>query len=270
MKKISTKKILVIVLWIIGLSGLFVSLAFVSKKDKKIISKNITINIVNTEENNFIDETDIKNYLIESNSLSLNKTKENINVYQIEKNLNTHPAIENSEVSTDVNGDVNIKVKQRTPIVRIYNLNEDSYYLDDKAELMPLSENYTARVLVANGYIADQYINLYLFTINDLNKFENLKSASLLDDIFVMANYITKDSVLNNLIHQIYITKEKEIELFPSIGNHKIIFGEAVDLEEKFNKLKTFYKEGLNKTNRWNHYSTLNIKYKNQVVCTKK
>jgi cell division protein FtsQ len=48
------------------------------------------------------------------------------------------------------------------------------------------------------------------------------------------------------------------------------VFGEAKDFEEKFEKLKTFYTEGLNKTDGWNKYSTINIKYKNQVVCTKK
>jgi hypothetical protein len=31
-----------------------------------------------------------------------------------------------------------------------------------------------------------------------------------------------------------------------------------------------FYTEGLNKTDGWNKYSIINIKYKNQVVCTKK
>jgi cell division protein FtsQ len=48
------------------------------------------------------------------------------------------------------------------------------------------------------------------------------------------------------------------------------VFGDAKDFEEKFEKLKTFYTEGLNKTDGWNKYSTINIKYKNQVVCTKK
>ena len=91
-----------------------------------------------------------------------------------------------------------------------------------------------------------------------------------MDDIYNISAFITKDSVLASLIHQINITAEKEIELYPSIGNHKIIFGEATDFEEKFNKLKLFYTEGLNKTDGWNKYSTINIKYKNQVVCTKK
>jgi cell division protein FtsQ len=32
--------------------------------------------------------------------------------------------------------------------------------------------------------------------------------------------------------------------------------------------LMTFYKEGLNKVG-WNAYLTINLKYKNQIVCTK-
>jgi cell division protein FtsQ len=270
MKKISTSKIITLVLWIIGLSGLFTSLAFVNAKDKKIVSEVISIQILNSDENSFIDESDVVNYLSESNNLSVNKTKELISVYQIEKILNTHPAIETSEVSKDINGDVKIKINQRKPIVRIYNINGESYYIDTKAEIMPLSTNYTARVLVANGYIVEPFINRYELNINDINKHETLKEASCLDDIFALADCISKDTVLNNLIHQIYITKDREFELFPSIGNHKIIFGKAIDIEEKFEKLKIFYKEGLNKTNSWNKYSTLNIKYKNQVVCTKK
>ena len=71
-------------------------------------------------------------------------------------------------------------------------------------------------------------------------------------------------------MHQINVTNEKELELYLAVGNHKIIFGDANDIEEKFKKLKIFYTEGLNKTDGWNKYSVINVKYKNQVVCTKK
>jgi cell division protein FtsQ len=71
-------------------------------------------------------------------------------------------------------------------------------------------------------------------------------------------------------VHQINVTNEKELELYLAVGNHKIIFGDANDIEEKFKKLKIFYTEGLNKTDGWNKYSVINVKYKNQVVCTKK
>lgn len=270
MKKINYKKILIIVLWFIGLSGLLSSLAFVGNKEKNIISKNLAIHVINTDENSFIDEQDVLNYFKERNDSILYNSAKNIDINKIEKALNTHPSIKNSEVSIDINGDVEIKITQRSPIVRVINLDGESYYIDDDTKAMPLNDKYTARVLIANGFVFEPYTSIYQYTIEDILNHEELKKASSLDDIYVLANYITKDTLLNNLIHQIYITKEKQIELFPSIGNHKIMFGEAVDIEEKFNKLKLFYTEGLNKTNSWNKYSTINIKYKNQVVCTKK
>ena len=58
---------------------------------------------------------------------------------------------------------------------------------------------------------------------------EIFKEVSMLDDIYEMAEYITKDTVLNDLIQQLSINADKEFEMYPSIGNHKIIFGDATD-----------------------------------------
>ena len=85
-----------------------------------------------------------------------------------------------------------------------------------------------------------------------------------------MANYIKNDTLLNSLITQAYINKEREIELYPAIGNQKILFGSGTDIADKFEKLKIFYTQGLNSVNGWDRYSTINLKYKNQVVCIKK
>ena len=146
----------------------------------------------------------------------------------------------------------------------------ESYYIDTQTKLMPLSDKYTARVLVVNGFVCEPYARRSIFTVKQIENNEMLKELSVLDEIYEMANYIAKDSVLNSLIHQISINEQKEFELFPSIGNHKIIFGEAANIAEKFEKLKVFYTDGLNKTDNWNKYSTINLKYKDQVVCTKK
>ena len=268
--KLNTKKILTLVLWIIGLSGLVASLAFATKKEKSVISENLIVSITNTNDNLFIDEEDVKLFFIERKDSILNTAIKNINVTKLEKALNAHPAIENADVSVDVNGDVNVDVKQRTPVVRIFNLDGESYYIDSQSKLMPLNENYTARVLIATGNIYEPFAQRYTMPVNAIAKHSLYSKVSMLDDIYAITQYINKDSVLTSLIQQINITKDKEIELFPLIGNHKIIFGDAQNIEEKFKKLKLFYTEGLNKTDGWNKYSIVNIKYKNQVVCTKK
>ena len=56
MKKINLKKIALVVLWIIGLSGLFTSLAFATSKEKNVIAENVLVSVNNTEINTFIDE----------------------------------------------------------------------------------------------------------------------------------------------------------------------------------------------------------------------
>jgi cell division protein FtsQ len=270
MKKINLKKILTIVLWIIGLSGLLASLAFVTNKENNVKAENMLVSVNNTEVNTFIDEEDVKDFFKERKDSILHASLKNIDVNGLEKALNSHPAIENAEISVDVNGDLKIDVTQRTPLVRVMNLDGESYYIDNTSKLMPLNDKYTARVIVATGIIMEPYAARYQFSVNSISNNELFSKVSVLDDIYNISVFISKDSVLASMIHQINITTEKEIELYPSIGNHKIIFGEAKDFEEKFNKLKLFYTEGLNKTDGWNKYSTINIKYKNQVVCTKK
>ena len=270
MKKINLKKILTIVLWIIGLSGLLASVAFVTNKENNVKAENMLVSVNNTEVNTFIDEEDVKDFFKERKDSILHASLKNIDVNGLEKALNSHPAIENAEISVDVNGDLKIDVTQRTPLVRVMNLDGESYYIDNTSKLMPLNDKYTARVIVATGFIMEPYAARYQFSVNSISNNELFSKVSVLDDIYNISVFISKDSVLASMIHQINITTEKEIELYPSIGNHKIIFGEAKDFEEKFNKLKLFHTEGLNKTDGWNKYSTINIKYKNQVVCTKK
>jgi cell division protein FtsQ len=270
MKKINFRKIIVIVLWIIGLSGLLASLAFATGKEKNVVAENLYVSVNNTEVNTFIDEEDVKEFFKDRNDSILNTSLKNIDVNGLEKALNSHPAVENADIAVDVNGDVTIDVTQRTPLVRVMNMDGESYYIDNKSKLMPLSDKYTARVLIATGYIIEPFASRYQFLVNDIAKHEVFSKVSVLDDIYSISAFIAKDSVLASLIHQINVTPDKELELYPSIGNHKIIFGEAKDFQEKFDKLKLFYTDGLNKTDGWNKYSTINIKYKNQVVCTKK
>lgn len=270
MKNIKLKKILILVLWITVASSVVFILGFVNAQEKNTKGKSLNINITNQDENLFIDESDIIKFLKERNDSLINQPFKDINVNEIEKALNTHPAIAKADVSVDVDGRVDIKITQRKPLVRIMNSQGESYYIDNTAKLMPLSENYAARVIVANGMIPEKYSMFYTFDINEIKKDSVIKAASVLDDIYEAATYISSDSLLNSLIQQIYVNKEREMELYPAVGGHKIIFGTTEDMEEKFEKLKVFYKEGLSSIDSWTNYSIINLKYKNQVVCIKK
>ncbi len=59
-----------------------------------------------------------------------------------------------------------------------------------------------------------------------------------------------------------------ELELVPRSGDYTILFGRIENVEERLKKLLHFYEEGLNNMG-WDKYSTINIKYDGQVVCSK-
>ncbi len=270
MRKINYRKLLIAGLWIFAIAGLTVSLAFVSKSEKNTVVQQLNISIHNNEENLFLKEKDIEKFLKSRNKAIVSSKFKNISIPELEKVLNSHPAVENAEVSSDINGDVNVNITQRTPVCRIFNLDGESYYIDSQSKLMPLNENYSARVIVANGFITEPYARRYQYSVSQIKDNKLFREVSILDDVLDVATYINADTTLSSLIHQVYVNEEKELELFPAIGNHKIIFGKAELLSEKFNKLKLFYTQGLNKADSWTKYATINLKYKNLVVCTKK
>lgn len=254
----------------IAVSGLLSSLGFVAKSEEAVVAASLNISIVNNDENVFLTENDVRQFLVDRHDSVLSNSYRNINIPELEAALNSHPAIENAEVSRELNGEIRIEVLQRTPVLRVINRDGESYYIDSQSRLMPLNENYTARVLVANGEFSEPYARRYQFSIDDIRKNELFAGVSVLDDLMDVAGFINRDSILSVLVQQIYVNADQELELYPAIGNHRIVFGGAKNIAEKFNKLKLFYTQGLNKSDGWNKYSTINLKYKNLVVCTKK
>ena len=93
-------------------------------------------------------------------------------------------------------------------------------------------------------------------------------SGKVLLELNALIRFIQNDDFLNAWIDQIYVNRQSEFELVPRNGAHTIEFGKAENMEVKFNKLMKFYKFGLAHVG-WGSYKRINLKYKNQVVCSK-
>ena len=257
-------------LWMLAICGIGISLAFVSDEAELIRVEKLEILIDDSNDNFFLNESDVRDFFRDRKDPLIDCLYKNIDVPGLEKGLETHPAVDNAEVCATLSGAVKINITQRRPVIRIINKSGESYYIDSHSELMPLSENYSARVLVATGEIDEPFSRRSLVSVDQISGNKTYSELSMLDELYAVACHIQADSSLKALIHQIQVNKDREIELYPAAGNHRIILGDASDLTVKFNKLRLFYTEGLNPTNGWKKYSAINLKYKNLVVCTKK
>lgn len=264
------KKIAYITLWVVLVTGLVVSLGFINKEQDALLCKEMVIHVNQEGDLFFLDNIDVARLINDRGDSIKNQPKRTIDVADIEHMLNSHAAISNAEVSMSIDGVLKIDVKQRKPILRVINTDGESYYIDEEGKPMPLSDKYTANVVIASGAITEPYITRYRYSVFDIAKDSALAASSMLDELYSMGEFITKNEFWKAQVQQIYINPEKDMELVPLAGNQKIIFGDTTNMEEKFNKLFTFYQQGLNTTGWWDKYSTINLKFKNQIVCTKK
>jgi cell division protein FtsQ len=69
------------------------------------------------------------------------------------------------------------------------------------------------------------------------------------------------------MIDQVDITASNKFELTPKLGNQIILFGDATNIDKKFDKLKLFYNNVIS-VKGWKKYSKINLEFENQIVAS--
>lgn len=261
------RKIKNIVYWVISLGYLVAALFFISAKTSELQCTGINIDIKGLSRAKFVSEQDIRTLINTKQANPIGMVLDSINLNSIESIISDHPSVKSAEVYKTVNGTVCIDITQRNPIVRIFNKTGEGYYLDEDGFAMPLSQKYTAHVLVVSGEINKPFRKNK--GIDFSFKGETATDEIGLDEIFELSSFIRNNDFWNAQIEQVYINEKGEFELIPRVGAQTIFLGRIDNYEEKFDKLMLLYTRAFNKTG-WRKYESINLKYKNQVVCKKK
>ena len=264
------KKVLFVSLWILFTVGLVLVMSFASKSHAKRVCTKLAISIDRKNADLFIKDEDVLKFLSNHGKNPVGLEFAKINTALLEKLVLSHPSVESCEVYISALGDINIAIQQRSSVSRIINLNNESFYFDSRGFLMPWSDTYTSPVLVVNGFIKENYGTLYTVNFDSYSLDSALRSPLLMDDIWQITKRIAADTFLSAQLIQVYITPERILQLIPRVGNHVIVLGDISDIDEKINKLRIFYSDGISRSGNWNDYKTIDLQFKNQIVCTKK
>lgn len=255
--------------WVLAIASFFLVLSFVRYKQSQIIvkQKDWIFHIKHHNNSKFVNKNYIKSILKARMNYDLDSMSfVEINLNAIEKCLDSLPEVQTVQVYKNVKGQVHIQIEEKEPILRVFHKGGVSNYITSDGKWMDLSSNFTAFVPVATGNIDESNLQL---SVAELNSKPKLSQQYLMDDLYRLAKFIYKDEFWKAQIEEIHVTEKNEFELIPRVGDHRIVLGDLSNMRRKFKKLKVFYEEGLNKMD-WNAYSILNLKFKNQVVCTKK
>ncbi len=239
-------------------------LGMVESKTEKVPCHKVYVEIQDSASNYFITNQEIYTMIISRDKKLMGKSLKEVRTDEVEAYLEKVPFVKKAEAFKTSNGVLNIRINQREPLARILTYKGSGYYIDRERYIMPVSPYYTARVLIVNGW--------NLSGIKAGKKFSETsdsKVKSNLENVYQLAMFINDDPFWQAQIEQVYVNKNGEFTFIPRVGSHTIIFGGIDRYERKFKKLYTLYEQGL-KNEGWNTYSKINLKYKNQVVCTKR
>ncbi len=203
----------------------------------------------------FMDEDEIVSLIEKSGEPVIGHKLSAININSLESRLTFSKTLYNVEIFRKIEskgisfkGMLIVSLSERTPVLRIKNMSTD-YYLDSEGVEVPVSAKYLDRILIATGTVP-----------NDPEIKKNLLQ---------MAEFVNKNEFWRAQIEQVFIQVNGELLMVPHVGDYLIDFGTPEDYELKFRNLKAVYQQGF-KNMGWNKYKTISVKYRNQVVCTKK
>lgn len=262
------KKWMNILSWVLLITAVLAALAFSRGAQKAHPCQSFSVNIDYGRQtvDYMITADEIRGHVFGACESPIGKSFDEIDLETYEQTVRSIPFVYTADVYLSIDGHMLANIHQRNPLVRVSTLGGSSYYLDEQGVKMPLSEYHSAHVMLAGGYVEDSLIN---GLDAPLAQADAVTKHSRLYKLFAVATYIHQDEFLKALISQIYVEENGDIQLIPRLGRHLIVLGDVNDLEERFEKLKHFYKQGIPKTG-WDKYKIINIKFTDQVICTLK
>ncbi len=258
-------RILKILFWIALILGVGAAMVLAGQKHEETQCHEFTVEIESLNINPLTTAAEIKAQIVSECGSPEGKTLGEIDLLHIHRVLEKIPYIAKSDIQAHIDGNIHIGISLREPVIRIINRNAMSYYIDSGGWLMPVNQGHPGRVLIASGNIRDGLKSIGKEAIH----IDSISEPGMLQGLFMMAGHIRSSAFLNALISQIYVEKPGMVKLVPVVGDNTIIFGEFDAMEEKFEKLTTYYREGAGKAG-WIPYSTIDLRYQNQVICSKK
>ena len=218
-----------------------VLLSFSLKRFNNAKMENVSINMNQSKTPvYFVDEKDIKDLVKQ-----FNPTKKigDVKIPELEKKINEIPFVDSANVYMNLNGNLNVDIKQRIPIFRL-NKNGKDFYVDEKGVEFPISRNFSYPCMLVMGDV----------------------DASEYQELGQLVEKIDKDDFSKKYF--IGIKKEKDnYNLLTSDGNYKVEIGDLENIDFKVKGFKTFVEKYLVYQNP-NKYKKISVKYNNQIVTT--
>ncbi len=153
------------------------------------------------------------------------------------------------EVSCMLTSDNRLLV-QATPLVPVMRVftQDKSYYINKTGKYIEALPEFYTNVPVVRGEFTKSFPP---------------------KDVIPMVNKIENDKFMKEVTGMLVARDRNNLIIVPRIRGHVINFGDTTRLDEKVGMLKLFYRKVMPEKG-WNEYDTISVKYRGQIVATRR
>ena len=252
------KKILSILLWVVTAAALVVLFVFARESYLKTPVK--AVQLMTETDTGFVRKTALHDEIEQICGKSNIGT---VNMLAIRKVMDDNSWIESSASYVGLDGTLNVNFKEYEPWFRVFGTVGRSVYVTRDGVVIPSSRIYTPYVLVANGNFEVRSDSV-AYRLNDsLDSDRNLLNA------MHWCEAIEGNDFVNHCVGQLYCNKRNQFEITVKGFDGRVIVGDTCDAADKLNRLETFMKQRID-SQETKTLKSINLNYKNQIVCTKR
>lgn len=254
-----TLNILLLVLTLVALFSLCGFFVYKHFHDNLI---DVELTVVRNNENGFIDYNDTYETIINICDTANNTQINMIDVDSVIAALESNKWTMSVTASINLKSVMEVKIEECDPVVRVYNSQNKSVYLDNQGNIFPSDNSYVPHLMICSGNI--DFPVAELGNVND-----SIYSKTSLPELFMLSKEVLNDDYSRTCVRQIYKDNNKNYIFSLNNTNIIVIFGDANNIKDKLFKMKHFFMR-MQGNPDLDNYKAINLNFNNQVVCTKK
>lgn len=236
------------ILCVVLLGYVAFAFAFVHEENAKRVCNGIDLRIVGNSLPDSVLHQGVNSQLAKYKHKLKGERLESIDLQKLEDYLSNFSNFESVECSVNPDSRLRITIVPIKAEVRVFTDKGPSFYLN----------RYGKRIEAD----AEFFVDVPVLIVPD-------KYSSSMQSAMSVIRYIASDPDLGPLIAAYKLDGPNDIILIPRLHGHVVNFGDSTRLAQKKAALLTAYRKVL-PAKGWNTYDTISVKFKDQIVATRR
>lgn len=209
--------------------------------------KGCRIEVNDRDNTGFVTQLDISRECDDIMQWITRRRRADLNLNALESKLRASDKVENVNIAILNNGFLAIDVTPMTPVARVFD-GDSSYYINSQGKRISADPRYHIDVPVVEGSFSIQYPPTRLLPL---------------------LSHIARNPELDALVSTVQQSHNGDIIIVPTIRGHLINFGDTSMVDDKFGRLREFYRTVM-PIRGWELYDTLYVKWRGRIVATRR